>query len=99
MDVSKSLDCIKKYDKDYSLCHKLLKKKNWSDMSQILNSIIVTECNPKRSKLDLDENHLLLELSSYIDSIVIKETEDWFECLDDDYPDDLFLNDDDDEEI
>ena len=98
MDISKSLECIKKYDKDYNLCHELLKKQNWGDMSQILNSIIVVECHPERSKLDPDENHLLLELSSYIDDIVIKETEDWFDGLDD-YPDDLFLNEDENEEF
>ena len=91
-NIKSSLNCIRKYPKDFTLCHGFINSHNWDDLYQILESIMKKERdNPK---LDPYEQHALMELTCYVESIVINTEANWIDLDDMDYPSEDFFMDD-----
>jgi hypothetical protein len=93
MDIRKSLNCIKKYAKDYTLCCELLNNHKYEELHEILDSIITKE--GKEQKLNKEELHDLFETVNNVDYIVREIN---IPCNDiyEEYPDNLFFPEDED---
>ena len=96
MDTRRKLECLKRaYPKDFTLCDNFLNRTDYQSVNEILNSIRQMEVND--SRMNEEEKNCLIELSSYVQDVVMEMSSDWFEGTDEP-PDDLFLNDLDDEQ-
>ena len=92
MDTRKKMECLKRvYPKDYILCNNFLNKCDYTGVSEILHSIRHMEV--KERKLNEEEEHHLISLSSYIDDMVRIVDQEWLYASMEEPPDDLFLND------
>jgi len=97
MNIKKTLDYIKKYPKDYALCHTFLSNHEMTKMLEILKSILKMET--PLNKITENEFWNIQELVWYIEDLI--RDQDWYDSftVDEDVPDDLFLNEDDNEKF